>query len=69
MNEYVITFKRLQTNCKHKTGGVYQHILKNSHACRLKMTMEWVESEDPAKFIECKEDNCPVLEKCDRLVP
>ncbi len=67
MNKYVITFKRLKLICKHKNAGVYKKLIKTSHACTRKLNMEWVTSEDPAKFIECRESSCPILAKCDKV--
>ena len=66
--EYVITFRKVQACCKHKTCGVDGYTMRTAHACGKKLTMDWVHSKDPARFIECREVNCPVLESCDILI-
>ncbi len=67
MKKYAITFRKLKSICNHRTRGVYAHIVENSYACARKLNMDWVHSEDPVKFIECKESNCPILLKCGRV--
>jgi len=68
MNEYVITFRRLKSICEHKTMGVHGYRLRTSHACMKKLTMGWVKTDNPARYIECRETNCPIIAKCDPLI-
>ena len=68
MKEYVITFRKFKKHCEHKTAGVHGYTIRTSHACMKKLTMDWVKSKDPARFIECKETNCHIMGKCEVVI-
>ena len=48
--------------------GVHGYSLRTSHACMKKLTMGWIKTDNPARYIECRETNCPILERCDKLI-
>lgn len=66
MKEYVITYKRLKSICKHVQNST--HTIKTRHACGIKMESDLLEMKDYKKHIVCAERSCPILKKCDELI-
>ena len=68
MEEYVMTFAKFRNHCKHPTAGVHGYRLTTRYACGKKLTMDWVHSKNPARYIECREKVCPILNKCETII-